>query len=393
MAQAYIEHSDWDHLPSEPLVTVAMPTYNHERYLRDAIEGVLAQQTDFPFELIIGEDASTDGSRAIALEYWRSHPHLVRVITADRNVGMHENDARILNAARGRYLAFCEGDDCWHRPDKLQAQVRLLESDARIALVCSSWRIISEEGAVLISNVLRLPIRGVYQFGLDEILAGKVKTVTVCLRTDLAQTALKESPLCKPGLYPFGDAPLWVEASRQGTCLCLPMEFGSYRLSSNSATRPREIMSVYRFIADASAFDRAVLGNYCLRAGPEASLEMRVRATRRRLRALAFLGEATQVREELHWLLQLGARIHFGEYLLYWGAMISRPGTWSGALRKWGLLRWQASARWKRQQRLPVAHADSLRPFDSAGDSRRPAGASDQFTCPRHANSTQQPES
>lgn len=349
MMHTYLEYSNWELLAPEPLISIVMPTYNHERYLRDAIEGVIAQQVAFPIELIIGEDGSTDNSRAIALEYWRAHPSLIRVLTADRNVGMHENDARVLNAARGRYLAFCEGDDCWHRPDKLGAQVALLERDPNVALVCSSWRTISEEGAILIQDQLGLQKGRVYQFGLDEILRGEVKTVTVCTRTQLVHKALQDSPLCKAGLYPFGDAPLWVAVTRSGHCLCLPDSYGTYRLSRNSATRPAEIMDVYRFIAGASEFDRTVLGLYTLRKGAKATREGRITATRKRLRALALLGDAEKVREELCWLSRLGAKIGLREYLLYWGALLSQPGTWRADSRRWALAKWHALFQRRRQ--------------------------------------------
>lgn len=342
MAHPYVEYSNWEYLAADPLVSIMMLAYDHEPYLRDAIEGVIAQQTNFPIELIIGEDASSDSSRAIALEYWRAHPHLIRVITADRNVGMHENHARILKAARGRYMAFCEGDDCWHRPDKLRIQVELLESDPNISLVCSSWRTISEQGTVLIPDELGLQKGRVYQFGLDEILSGQVKTVTVCTRTELAQRALQESPLCKIGLYPFGDSPLWVAVTRRGHCLCLPEDYGTYRLSKNSATRPREIMDVYRFIAGAADFDRTVLGLYPLREGSKATTEARIAATRKRLRALALLGDAENAREEVCWLYRLGAKIRLRDYLSYWVAILSQTGTWSAGVRKWGLLKWHA---------------------------------------------------
>jgi glycosyltransferase involved in cell wall biosynthesis len=313
---SYIEYSSWKELAWQPLVSIVMPAYNHERYLAEAIDGVLAQETGFPFELLIGEDSSIDDTRAIALEYWRAHPDLIRVLTAERNVGMHENAARMLNAARGRYLAFCEGDDCWHRPDKLRAQVALLESDRRIALVCSSWRTISEDGKVLTADELNLPRNRTYTFDLDEILSGRVKTVTVCTRTLLMQKIMRDSPLCRPGRYPFADAPLWVEAHRQGACVCLPEEYGTYRLSRNSATRPAEIMDVYRFIAAASEFDRTVLGLYPLRTGAEATRKARIAATRKRLRALSLLGDGEKAGEEMLWMSRLGAHPSAREYLL-----------------------------------------------------------------------------
>ena len=342
MAHTYIEHSDWNCLPSEPLVSIAMATYNHERYLQDAIEGIVRQCTDFPIELIIGDDCSTDRTGEIARAYQRAYPGIIRVLSGERNVGMHENGARIISVARGRYLAFCEGDDFWHRPDKLSVQVQLLESDPAISLVCSSWRIISEKGVILVPDVLGLDKSSMQWFGLDDILAERVKTVTVCTKTELVRQGLKKSPLCRLGRYPFGDAPMWVEASHQGRCVCLPQEYGTYRLSSNSATRPRDIMDVYWFIAGACEFDRDVLEIYRLPQGEQAATEVRILATRKRLHALALLGEAGRVREELRWLYRLGARPHFREHLLYVGSILSQPGTLGASSRGWLLRAWHA---------------------------------------------------
>jgi glycosyltransferase involved in cell wall biosynthesis len=105
-----------------------MITYNHAPYIAQAIEGVLQQKTNFPFELVIGEDCSTDGTREIVFEYQKKHPDIIRVITSDENVGAKKNGLRVLKACQGKYIAFCEGDDYWHNPDKLQKQVDYMES-------------------------------------------------------------------------------------------------------------------------------------------------------------------------------------------------------------------------------------------------------------------------
>lgn len=123
------EVSDPAALPREPLVSVQMFAYRHEHFLAGAIEGVISQICNFPIELIIGEDCSPDGTLAIALDYQRRYPKLIRVLTADRNVGGHANVARSQSASRGKYIALHDGDDYWHNPHKLQMQVDLMESN------------------------------------------------------------------------------------------------------------------------------------------------------------------------------------------------------------------------------------------------------------------------
>ena len=95
----------------KPMVTIRTSTYQHGLYIKDCIEGVLMQKTNFPIEFIIGEDFSTDGTREIVFEYAKKYPDIIRVFTVDYNVGSKANDQRCIRVARGKYMALCEGDD------------------------------------------------------------------------------------------------------------------------------------------------------------------------------------------------------------------------------------------------------------------------------------------
>ena len=134
-----IETSDAEKLCRRPVVSVMMATYNHEPYIRRAIEGVMMQQTDFEFELVIGEDCSQDRTREICLEYQKKHPDKIRVLWWHENVSkLGGNSRRILARCRGDYLAFCEGDDYWIDPLKLQKQVDLMRRTGAVFGVASS---------------------------------------------------------------------------------------------------------------------------------------------------------------------------------------------------------------------------------------------------------------
>lgn len=114
-----------------PLVSIACDTYNHAPFIRDALEGFLIQKTDFPFEIIVHDDASTDGTADIVREYERAHPGLFRCVYRAENV--YSRDPKILEhyvfpLARGKYTAICEGDDYWTNPLKLQTQIDYMES-------------------------------------------------------------------------------------------------------------------------------------------------------------------------------------------------------------------------------------------------------------------------
>ncbi len=135
------EVSDASVMALVPIVSAYMLTYNHAQYIEQAIKGILQQSIDFPFELVIGEDCSTDGTREIVFEYQKKYPNIIRVITSDNNIGMMNNSTRTLQACRGKYIAFCEGDDYWIDPLKLQKQVDFLEANVEYGLCCTDFNI------------------------------------------------------------------------------------------------------------------------------------------------------------------------------------------------------------------------------------------------------------
>jgi glycosyltransferase involved in cell wall biosynthesis len=126
----------------QPLVSANIVTYNQARYIGQAIEGALRQDTDFGVEIVVGEDCSTDDTRAIVLEYERMHPQRVRVVLSERNVGARQNSRHVREVSRGKYVAFCDGDDYWTDPHKLQKQVDFLEAHPEYSLCCHDVDII-----------------------------------------------------------------------------------------------------------------------------------------------------------------------------------------------------------------------------------------------------------
>lgn len=132
-------------MAQRPVLSVLILAYNHAAYLADAIEGVLAQQVKFPMEVLIGEDCSTDSTREIAVRYQQSHPGLIKIITADRNVGLLANWQRLIAASRGEYLAHLDGDDYW-LPGKLATQVDYLAGHPECAAVYTGAITVDDSG-------------------------------------------------------------------------------------------------------------------------------------------------------------------------------------------------------------------------------------------------------
>ena len=141
-------------LISNPLVSVLVITYNHQSYIRQCLDSILIQKTTFPFELIIGEDESSDSTREICIEYKSRFPHKINlilnkrkdVIYIDGKPTPHNNAIQCLKAARGKYIALCEGDDYWTDPYKLQKQVDFLEAHGEYSMCFHGIRVVDIEG-------------------------------------------------------------------------------------------------------------------------------------------------------------------------------------------------------------------------------------------------------
>jgi glycosyltransferase involved in cell wall biosynthesis len=128
------------------MVSVHMITYNHEEYIAQAIDGVLMQKADFRYELVIGEDCSTDSTRDICEKYANRNPEIIRLLPSESNLGMMQNAFRTTEACNGKYIALCEGDDYWTDIDKLQKQVDFMEENPEYSLTFGNAEILDLTG-------------------------------------------------------------------------------------------------------------------------------------------------------------------------------------------------------------------------------------------------------
>src|SRR5262245_33842255 len=115
-------------------VSVILTTYNHEQFIRQALDSIFMQKTTFAFEVIITEDCSTDSTAAILLEYKLRYPEQIALILSEQNLNSNKVTRRAIEAARGEYLAFLDGDDYWISSEKLQRQVGFLDTNPNCAL-------------------------------------------------------------------------------------------------------------------------------------------------------------------------------------------------------------------------------------------------------------------
>lgn len=158
------------------MVSICCITYNHEKYIAEALNGFLMQETDFNYEIILGEDCSTDATRAIIEDYSKRYPGRIQLLTYDENLGGIKNMLNTLSAAKGKYIAMCDGDDYWVDSRKLQMQVDFMENHPDSSICCHYSRVIDENGDLVFED--NEPIR--LEFTYEDVLLGKKNETRIC---------------------------------------------------------------------------------------------------------------------------------------------------------------------------------------------------------------------
>lgn len=209
---------------NSPAVSVCVVTYNHERYLAQALDGVLMQRTAFPFEIVIGEDCSTDGTRAIARRYAAAHPQTITLIEREKNVGGNRNFALALQRCRGRYVALLDGDDYWTSSHKLQRQFDFLETRPQYVVCFHAVKVIQE--SVPPRTWLSRPavIRETYTLR-DLLRRYEFQTGSAMVRS----AAIPPLPRWYSSLK-VGDVPLFAMLAEHGSLGFIDESMGVYRV-------------------------------------------------------------------------------------------------------------------------------------------------------------------
>ena len=205
-------------------VSVCMITYNHGRFLAQALDSVFAQKTNFDFEVILGEDCSTDGTREIALEYQRQYPDRLRLLLPATNQGMIPNFLSTLQAGRGEYIAFLEGDDYWTSEHKLQKQVDLLDANKDCVLCFTRVNLLNDSTGESEPAAQNPQLR----FSLRELLARTCGgyTCSVLYRNGV----IGDIPSWFNSELSFGDFPLYVLNMIHGDALIIDEAMAVYRV-------------------------------------------------------------------------------------------------------------------------------------------------------------------
>ena len=250
-----IETSDAEKLCKHPVVSVHMITYNHEPYIRQAIEGVMMQKTDFEFELVIGEDCSQDKTREICFEYQKKHPDKIRVLWWHENVSnLGGNGRRVSAHCRGEFIAFCEGDDYWIDPLKLQKQVDVMRNHPNVGLCFTDGRFHNLDGTISSfawhRDILKMPegmipgtkywrtmILGTSPYTCNREWTGPL-TASIMYRRSHGVYARQKYEINRWRLM-LGDLQLCVGVSSVSDVYCLPDICTHYRCTTTGVVATR----------------------------------------------------------------------------------------------------------------------------------------------------------
>ena len=236
----------------KPLVSISCVTYNHAPFLRQCLDGFFMQQCDFDFEILVHDDASTDGTEAIIKEYQEKYPDIIKPIFQTEN--QYSKGVRGMNQkynfprAKGKYIALCEGDDYWTDPLKLKKQVDFLEKNTDFVMVFSNAEVIIENDGEKTNN-----ISGIKSFKESQIFTASellenwtVPTGTVVFKNISIDERYYE--LNRNEKFIFGDIILFLHLTTKGKVYGIKDYTAIYRRHSGGVTNfPPSLELLKRF--------------------------------------------------------------------------------------------------------------------------------------------------
>lgn len=243
------------------LVSVCVVTYNHANFIKKCLDNILMQEVNFSYEILLGEDASNDGTREICKEYARKHPNKIRLFLRSRKDVIYYNDKptgrynfiQTMKEAKGKYVALCEGDDYWTNPLKLQKQIDFLNANSAYSLCYHR-------------------VRGLYPNQKEKPTACAFLENTTITKTDLYRNNI--IPTCSVvyrnhgqfidefAQLPFGDWPLHLQSLRLGKGYYMHETMGVYSIHHNGYwSQEGELYKIQQFISVYDIFKKNFTSN------------------------------------------------------------------------------------------------------------------------------------
>jgi len=232
------------------MVSIICTAYNHEEFIRDALESFVSQKTNFPFEILVNDDASPDGTADIIREYEARYPQLFRVFYQAENQysqGVNVENDILIAAARGKYIALCEGDDCWTDSLKLQTQVDYLESNPDCSACVGNTVVHYCDGSV--SDALHSDRAGEHDVEFSYILSGMGNSYhpsTLVFRSEFAESLPEYFYI--GFTYGFDDLPRALYLAQCGRIHYIDRPMSLYRIGSNPSSWSANVESYKKLL-------------------------------------------------------------------------------------------------------------------------------------------------
>ena len=246
-----------------PLVSILMPTYNHERFIKQAIESALSQKCDYSYELLINDDCSTDNTLKIAKEYEERYPDKIKVFTHEKNQGLLKSYKYLLQQAQGKYIAVLESDDVWSNENKLQIQISFLEEHDDYGLVCSDYYTI-DENSVKQSDVIKDFDKNQNDEWYDALMGfASIGALTIIFRKSEYDKYCNIDDFINLKFQTF-DRGVWLSIAKHCKCHYFHEQLAAYRVISSSISNSGNFEKAYSFAKSVMDIHEYVISKYGL---------------------------------------------------------------------------------------------------------------------------------
>jgi glycosyltransferase involved in cell wall biosynthesis len=257
------------------MISVGVMGYNQEAFVREAMDSILAQQCSYPIEIIVGDDASTDNTRAILEKYQQKHPSIIRLLPKAPNKGVLRNYADVIKACTGKYIAFCHCDDYWHDPLKLQKQVDFLENNPEYGLVHTDADFYFENTKSTIYSY-RAKHSGPIPDGdvFEALLTNQFSITTpTAVYTKAAMDKYVDFNEFEKAGFLYEDLPTWLELAQHVKFKFMPDSTSTYRVIDNSHSHPKSAEKRFILLQGHYAMKKHFIRKYKVRRSVERKFE------------------------------------------------------------------------------------------------------------------------
>lgn len=309
----YIEYSVPAELHPSVAVSVVVPTYRHAAFITATLDGILSQQTDFSFEVLVGEDCSPDDTLTILKGLQAQYPQVLRILSFTANVGPHRNMEALISMSRAELIAHCDGDDQWTDPHKLAIQYRLFTENPKAKLIYHAAGTIDADGRRQSYRIRRGLFSRVVT-AREVILGDGGMIPTSSVMVD--RSVMIDEPVWQREA-PIGDYPLGIRAALEGEVIYIDRQMCDYRVSVPHSWTTRYTPSFDIRLTYARRIDAMLSGVIATRA----ELAKAARAVVSKYYSDVLVRYATGEPHAQAIYQELSGRMHGHERLLAWLAV------------------------------------------------------------------------